>query len=403
MWGFQANPPAQKSVVGTVTGFQVESAEIVVKSESGEAVTAKIVPSTIALKVAPGETNLANAQPIKVTDIAPGDRVLATLEPGTGNLRRIVVIAASDIARRNAADRADWAKRGVSGVVASKKDNEITVRIKTLQGESHAVVTVGEKTSYKRYSPDSVKFSDAKPGKLAEIALGDELRARGQKSDDGLKVTAEEVVFGTFETRAGTVTAIDASAHAITVKDMATNKPLVIKVAADTVIKTMPDAQALAGALSGRGAPAASPAAGGRGGAPAAQAPAAAPAEGQAAGARGGAQGAQPQAAATGGRGAAPASAGSSSAAGRGAAGMSITQLLDAMPAGKFESLKTGQTVVASATKGATKNEITAITLVANADLLIQIAEAQAKATALTLAAGGLSSGGGVQLPGMSQ
>ena len=33
--------------------------------------------------------------------------------------------------------------------------------------------------------------------------MGDQLRARGQKSEDGLKVTADEVVFGTFVTKAG--------------------------------------------------------------------------------------------------------------------------------------------------------------------------------------------------------
>lgn len=375
--GFQKT----RSVVGTVTGFKVESAEIEIKPDSGEAVRAKIGDGAVAQKIAPGEMDLKNAQPIKITDVVAGDRVLATLDAATNELRRIVVMSAGDIAKRNAADRADWAKRGVSGIVVAKKDNEITVRIKTLQGELQATVTAGEKTSFKRYAPDSVKFADAKASKLAEVGIGDELRARGQKSADGLKVAAEEVVFGTFETRAATVTAIDAAAREITAKDLTNNKTFVIKLAADSQLKSM---AALAAALSGRGgAPAASTngAAGAGRGAPAAGA------------------GTPPAAAAK----APPAPAQAQAAAARAMAQMSIAQLLEAMPAAKFEEMKPGETIVVSSTKGAAKDRVTAITLVSKADMLIQIVEAQAKATYMTLAASGMggTGSGGVQIPGM--
>ena len=51
-----------------------------------------------------------------------------------------------------------------------------------------------------------MKFAEAKRSGLAEIGVGDQVRARGVKSEDGLKVTAEDVVFGTFVTKAGTIT-----------------------------------------------------------------------------------------------------------------------------------------------------------------------------------------------------
>ena len=110
-----------------------------------------------------------------------------------------------------------------------------------MAGESQAVVTVTEKTSFKRYAPDSVKFADAKSSKLAEISVGDQVRARGVKSEDGLKVTAEDVVFGTFVTKAGTITAVNPETREITVKDLANNKPLAIRITADSQIKKMPE------------------------------------------------------------------------------------------------------------------------------------------------------------------
>jgi hypothetical protein len=383
LWCFQTGA-AMKPVLGTVTGFKMESLEIQVKADTGEVITAKLQPYTIALKLAPGETDLKKAETIKVTDVVAGDRVLATVETASGDLRRLIVMSAGDIAKRNAADRATWQTRGVSGAVAAKKGDEITVRIRNLQGESVAVVTVNEKTSFKRYAPDSVKFADALPAKLADIGVGDELRARGQKSADGAKVAAEEVVFGSFETRAGSVTAVNAEAHEITVKDLTNGRPLVIRISPDTQIKKMPATPA-AGAAGGRSAaPAPSPA-GATGGRGTPQAAAA-----------------QPPAASPAGRGSPAASA---QGAPQRAAPMSIPQLLEAMPTGKFEEIKPGQTVVASSTRGARKDQITAIMLVANADMLIQIAEAQAKTTALALGMAGMSSSGSgsVQLPGMGQ
>ena len=48
-------------------------------------------------------------------------------------------MSATDIEKRNAADKADWSKRGVSGVVASKSGSEITLKIRTMGGEQQGV------------------------------------------------------------------------------------------------------------------------------------------------------------------------------------------------------------------------------------------------------------------------
>src|SRR6202035_1790952 len=106
-----------------------------IKPDSGAAVSAKLLPNTIAQKVAPGERDLKNAQSIQVTDLALGDRVLVTLQPGTSNARRIIVMGANDIARRNAADRADWNHRGVAGIVSARNGNDVTVKMRGSTGD----------------------------------------------------------------------------------------------------------------------------------------------------------------------------------------------------------------------------------------------------------------------------
>lgn len=329
-----AQPPVVKQFVGTVAAFKADTAEVEIKPDNAAAVLVKFTPDTVAQKVAPGEKSLKNAAAIKPTDVAIGDRVLVGLEPGTSDVRRIVVMAATDITKHDEADRLDWTKRGISGVVAGKIGNQITLKMRSMQGETRATITVGDKTTYRRYAPDSVKFADAKVSKLDEVSIGDQLRARGQKSEDGLKVDAEDVVFGTFLTKAGSIVSVDAAANEVSVKEMGTGKPLVIKLTADSQLKKMPS---FTGMPMGGGAPR----------------PAGGPPD--------------------------------------------IGQMLERMPPAQLDELKPGQTIIVSSTKGATSDRLTAIMLLANADMLIQMASRPA--------AGGRPSGGansGMQGGGMS-
>ncbi|MEO7144870.1 MAG: hypothetical protein ABI165_15335 [Bryobacteraceae bacterium] len=359
---------AQKPLIGTVSGFKVESSEIGIKPDAGDTVYVKFGPETVAARIAPGEKDLKKAEPIKITDIVSGDRVLVSFKPGGSEARRLLVMTAGDIAKRNEADRLDWTKRGIAGVVASKAGNDITLRMRSFTGQITANVTVTDKTTYRRYAPDSVKFSDAKPSNAAEISPGDQLRARGEKSADGSKVTAEEVVFGTFLTSAGTITAINPEAKDVTIAEIGTKKPLTVKVTADSTVKTMPDFKSLlgAGTPGAEGARIGGPPAGGRAGAMGGHSP-------------------------------------------------DIAQMLEHVPASKFEDLKVGDMIVVSSTKGAKSDEVTAITLLSNAGNLIQLASrpapgasrgggrgANAGAPSMS-GMGGMGGGmGGLDIPGMS-
>jgi hypothetical protein len=242
-----------------------------------------------------------------------GDRVYVTVNPGTNQARRILVMAAAEIARKNEGDRQDWLARGVAGIVTGKIANSIALRSQAMGTENLTTVEIDSRTIFRRYSPDSVKFSDARLSSLAEVMPGDQMRARGIKTGDAKTLKAEEVVFGTFQTRAGSIASVDAAAREITITEMGTNQRLTIRVTGDSQVKAMPDF----GALMGGGPPGPMPGGPGR---------------------------------------------------------ADFSQMLEHMPAASLEELKPGSTIIVSSTKGQAEGKITAIMLLANADMLIRMA-----------------------------
>lgn len=352
--------PNTQSFVGTVAAFK-PGTQVEIKPDNGAPLDLKLTPDTIAVRVAPGERSLKNAVQVNVTDLVIGDRVLVTPEPDTTNLRRIVIMSAADIRKRDEADRQDWNARGISGIVTAKNGSTIALRVRSLQGETNPTVTVSAQTKFRRYAPDSVKFADAKPSTLAEINIGDQLRARGEKSTDGLSVRAEEVVFGTFVTVGGSIVSVDAASAEITVKEIGTGKLVSIKLTPDSKIKQMPS-------FPGIGTPPA-----GGGGPP-----------------RGGFPGGPPQGGFPGG----PPPGGFAGTPPAGAP--SIAQMVEMMPAATVQDLKPGETIVASSTKGESADHLTAIILLANAEMLVQMASRQAGGSA------GTAPGGAGEQPGLS-
>lgn len=323
-----------KSVVGTVTGFASGSPAVVVKPDVGETVTARLTPETKAQRIAPGERDLKKAEAMQVSEIANGDRVLLTVSGEPPDAVRIIVMAGNDIAKRNEMDRQDWTRRGVNGIVASRRGDEIVLKTRGMQGESQVTVTVTAKTTLKRYAPDSVKFSDAQTAKLPEVSVGDQLRARGAKSEDGLHVSAEELVFGTFVVKGGTITAMNRETKEITLKELGGKKQLVVRLTNDSQLKRMPQMPPMMGG-GARGGPDGMPAGGPPG-----------------AGGRGGMPGFG------------------------GPGGMDIGQMIERMPQGSIDDLKVGETVVVSSASNGKSDHLTAILLLGNAEGLIQMAAA---------------------------
>lgn len=273
----QSAPQTTVRKVGTIKS--VDGKTIMLKVDSGPDVSIIIQDGTNLRQLPAGKKDLKDAVPIQLQDIQAGDRMLAGGKPGDDGqsvvATTIIVMKQADLAQKQQHEREDWQKRGVGGIVTAIDSSSGTITVSVTPTYSIAVKT-SPKTGFLRYAADSVKFSDAKPGTFDQIKSGDQLRARGDRGEDGKQVTAEEIVSGTFRNIAGTVSAVDAASSTISVMDLITKKPVQVKVTAESQLRKLTPqmAQGLAMLLKGRpeGAPAPQPSsagpAGGRPGGP---------------------------------------------------------------------------------------------------------------------------------------
>jgi hypothetical protein len=236
----QAASAAAARQLGTVKSLSADT--LTLATDSGQTVTVTVSPDTKVLKLPAGSTDLKTAQASQMSDVAVGDRVLATGKAGDDptalTASRLILMKSTDIAEKNAADQAEWRTNGAGGIVSAV--NPATGTITVTSGTNKVTVTTTSKTSFKRFSGDSVKYQDAKPGSLAEIHVGDQLQARGAKSPDGLSVNADEVLSGSFKNLSGLIITADANAGTITLKDLASKKLLTVLVTPNTNIRRMP-------------------------------------------------------------------------------------------------------------------------------------------------------------------
>src|SRR6266849_4722758 len=248
------SPTAQVvNLVGEVKAIDATAKQIVIRADSGVISTINLSEKTQYKRLPPGETTLAKATDITLADVGQGDRVLARWRAGadlkTAPTPQVVVMSKADLAKKQEQNRAQWRRRGVSGIVASVNPStqEITVSSRTLMGAPQAVIIpVTDKVLVRRYPPDTIpKYSEAKPSKLEEVKVNDQLRALGDKSADGSHLAAEEVVFGTFKIVGGNVTAIDAAANQIKINDLQTKKPITINLKSESVIRRLPENAAM--------------------------------------------------------------------------------------------------------------------------------------------------------------
>lgn len=233
---------AHAKAAGTVKSINGNS--IIVTTDTGAEATLTLSDSARVLRAIPGQTDLKSATPIQVSDIKVGDRILALGPDGEGNstlASTIVVMKQSDIADKQQQEREEW-RRGVGGIVkeVNAPAGTITIANALVSSGKPIVIRVSSSATVRRYSPDSVKFDDAKPGTLDQIKPGDQLRARGQKNDDGTEFTAQAIVTGTFREIAGTVVSADAANGNITVLDLIAKKPVTLKVNSDSQIHKLP-------------------------------------------------------------------------------------------------------------------------------------------------------------------
>lgn len=250
-------PAATGRQLGTVKAVAGNTLTLV--TDAGQEVVVGVAEGARILQLAPGSTDLKTAQMITLADIAVGDRVLVSGKVGDSEgafaASRVILMKSGDIAQKHEAEQADWQKRGTGGIVSAVDagSGALTVSI----GAKKLTVNTSSTTQFRRYAGDSVKFEDAKPGTLAQIKAGDQLRVRGAKSEDGSSMQAEEVVSGSFKNLAGLIATIDAANGTLTLKDLATKKMVTVKITANSSVRSLPPEAAARFAARAKGAPSA--------------------------------------------------------------------------------------------------------------------------------------------------
>jgi hypothetical protein len=154
----------------------------------------------------------------------------------------VIVMKQSDISERQQREREEW-RRGVGGIVKAVDPaaGTITVNNGLAAQRKEIVVHVTQQTQLLRYPANSINFEDAKPGTIDQIKPGDQLNARGTKSEDGTEFTAQAVVSGTFQNVAGTVISTDGANNTVTLNDLATKKPVVVKIGSESQMRKLPE------------------------------------------------------------------------------------------------------------------------------------------------------------------
>lgn len=340
--------------VGTIKS--ISGNNIVLTTDSSGDVNVVVQDAAKVVRVEPGQKDLKEAVPLALKDLLPGDRILVRGQLGgdgkTVLATAVIAMKKASIAEKQAHEREEW-RQGTAGLVSNVDPaaNSIVITQPGVGEKKTVTIHLSKDTVVRRYAPDSIKFDDAKPAKLDQIRAGDQLRARGTRSADGSELTAAEVVCGTFRNIAGTISSIDASANTMTLQDLATKKPVTVKITPESQVRKLPQAMAQRIAARLRGAAADSQTPISAGGANAS-----------------GAQAQRPAGAQAGGAGEA-----GSGGPGRGAGGGGdFQQAFNRMPAATLNDFQKGDAVMIVATEGGATGVPSVITLLGGVEPILQ-------------------------------
>jgi hypothetical protein len=337
----QGTSAPRSQVVGSVTAVTAQARQVSLKTDKGETIAVTTSDTTLILHMPPGVTDTAKAPKMALSEIQEGDRVVAFYR-GAADQKAIqatslVVRTKADLAEIARRELDDWRKRGTVGTVTAVDVAAKSITLKV--GSRTVTVTPSDNTEYHRYSLDSAKPADAKPSSLAEIKGGDQVHALGDRNPDGTATTAEIVYAGAFRQLAATIVSINAASGEMQVKDLATKKPLTIRLDSDSTMKKLDPMTSAAlarryGAGRGQGT-----------------------ADGALPDSRGGQRG---------------------GGGGRGAGG-DLSQTLDRLPAISLAELKAGDAVMVSTTMGSDPSHVTAVMLLAGVEPLLTAAPNSAR------------------------
>ncbi|HJU56201.1 MAG TPA: hypothetical protein VJ715_16585 [Pyrinomonadaceae bacterium] len=240
--------PGQEQLIGEITSFDTATGQVTVKTTGGQNVTFQVGDETSLLRIAPGERSLDKAEKITRADVSVGDRVLvrggasgaASGQPFTA--RQLIVVSRQALDSRREREREDWRRRSINGRITALNPaaKEVTVAVRSREGAQDVVVQVADNVKLLRYAPDSVRREDARQSSFADLKVGDQLRALGERSADGARFTPEEIIAGAFSRTRGTIVETNAERGEVTIKDEQTGKNLTVVVGKHSSVRRIP-------------------------------------------------------------------------------------------------------------------------------------------------------------------
>jgi hypothetical protein len=330
-------------VVGTVESISGKSLTVI--SDSGSPSNVLVEDATKFLQIEPGKIDLKEATPFTFVDLQQGDRVLVRgvlADDGkTIHAASLIAVKKAALAEKQTKDRAEW-QRGVGGLVKSVDPSASTISVTSnaLAAKKEVVVHFTKDTIFRRYASDSTRFDAAKLAPLADIQAGDQLRARGTRTEGTADFNASEIVSGSFRNIAGTVISSDASNNILLVQDIASKTAVTLKINSESQMRKLPPqfAEGLASRLRNQSA----------GVGQSQTSPAQQPVQ-------------PPQQAATAG-----------AAQGQRGAGGDFQQMIARMPAANLSDLQKGEAVMVVTTQGNGTDPLTVITLLGGVEPILR-------------------------------
>jgi hypothetical protein len=226
--------------VGEVKAVDAAGGRLTLQTSAGE-VLVLFNERTAFVSLPAGEKTLSKATPCTPSDVKLDDRVMArgkvSDDRKTVTSLQVILMSKAALAQKQEQEQERWRAHGIAGRVtaADAATNSLKVLANTPEGERTLVFNVTDKVLFRRYAPDSVSFGDAKRSSLAEVKVGDQLRALGQLSADGASFAPEEVVTGTFRMIGGTITAV--SEGSLTVSNVENGQPLTVVLKSDSFLR----------------------------------------------------------------------------------------------------------------------------------------------------------------------
>jgi hypothetical protein len=324
---------------GTVKTVNAGSNQVSVSTTQGE-LTFTTNDRTQILRAQPGVADPKQWPKIGLGEIGAGDEVVAYFRGAADQkpliATTLVIRTKADLNQMAQSQLEDWKRRGTSGTATAVDPAAKTITLKV--GQRTVTIQAADKTLFREYSPDSAKPADAKPSTLADVKVGDQVNVLGNKNADGTLIEAEQVYSGTFRQLAAQITAVDPATGELKVTDLATKKPLTIRVAPDTTMKKLPEemaamlARRYQGGGRGAGAPEGPPSLEGRGRGP--------------------------------------------GGPGRGGPGRGgdIGQMLDRLPSIQLADLKPKDAIMVSTTRGSDPSKVAAVMLLAGVEPILTAA-----------------------------